>query len=155
MTLPEALYTAAQVRELDRLAIEERGIAGATLMQRAGAAAFELLRVRWPRARRIAVVCGPGNNGGDGYVLARLAGEQGLAPVVLGAGAPRAEGDAARPRARALRRDIFRRPRRAAGRLWREHALRPPHHGGESRRPAAPASARRAQGRGRSRAGAR
>jgi NAD(P)H-hydrate epimerase len=99
MNLPEALYTAAQVRELDRVAIEERGIAGATLMQRAGEAAFELLRVRWPRARRIAVVCGPGNNGGDGYVLARLAQGAGLAPVVMSVGATdKSKGDAAAAR---------------------------------------------------------
>ena len=52
MNLPEALYTAAETRELDRLAIEEYGLAGATLMQRAGEATFDLLRARWPRARR-------------------------------------------------------------------------------------------------------
>jgi NAD(P)H-hydrate epimerase len=99
MNLPEALYTAAQAREFDRFAIEERGIAGATLMQRAGEAAFELLRVRWPRARRIAVVCGPGNNGGDGYVLARLAQGAGLTPVVMSVGATdKSKGDAAAAR---------------------------------------------------------
>jgi len=96
MNLPEILYTAAQVRELDRLAIEEHKIPGATLMQRAGQAAFELLRVKWPRARRIAVLCGPGNNGGDGYVIARLAQEAGLAPMVIGMGeAGKMKGDAA------------------------------------------------------------
>jgi NAD(P)H-hydrate epimerase len=52
-------------------------------MERAGKAAFALLRERFPRARRITVVCGPGNNGGDGYVLARLAREAGLAATVL------------------------------------------------------------------------
>jgi NAD(P)H-hydrate epimerase len=67
------LYTAAQVRELDRAAIEEAGIPGYTLMSRAGAAAWEALRGDWPDARRLVVVCGTGNNGGDGYVLARLA----------------------------------------------------------------------------------
>ena len=76
--LPFELYRAAQVRELDRIAIEDRGIPGYTLMNRAGAAAFDLLRQRWPRARRIVVVCGGGNNGGDGYVVARLARKAGL-----------------------------------------------------------------------------
>ncbi len=47
-------------------------------MERAGSAAFRLLRERWPEARRIEVLCGPGNNGGDGYVLARLAQAAGL-----------------------------------------------------------------------------
>ena len=81
--LPFELYRAAQVRELDRIAIEERGIPGYTLMGRAGEAAFELLRQRWPQARRIAVVCGGGNNGGDGYVVARLARKAGLDVLVL------------------------------------------------------------------------
>ena len=99
MTLPEALYTAAQVRELDRLAIEERKIPGAKLMQRAGAAAFDLLRARWPRARRIAVVCGQGNNGGDGYVVARLAHASGLTVLALSLGAAdKMKGDAAAAR---------------------------------------------------------
>lgn len=99
MNLPEALYIATQVRELDRIAIEERGIPGATLMQRAGAAVFQLVRARWPRARRIAVVCGPGNNGGDGYVMARLAHAAGLTPVAMSVGATnKTKGDAASAR---------------------------------------------------------
>jgi NAD(P)H-hydrate epimerase len=81
--LPFELYRAAQVRELDRIAIEERGIPGYALMSRAGAAAFNLLRQRWPDARRIAVVCGGGNNAGDGYVAARLARQTGLDVRVL------------------------------------------------------------------------
>ncbi len=76
--LPTDLYLAAQVRELDRIAIEEEGIPGITLMERAGQAAFAVLRAYWPEAARIAVVCGGGNNAGDGYVLARLAAEAGL-----------------------------------------------------------------------------
>ena len=80
--LPENLYRAAQVRELDRLAIKEKGMAGFTLMERAGLAAFNVLRECWPRARRIAVICGAGNNAGDGYVVAECAREHGL-PVKL------------------------------------------------------------------------
>ncbi len=99
MPLPVALYRAAHVRELDRLVIEKHGIAGITLMERAGQAAFDLLRTRWPRARKILVICGPGNNGGDGYVIARLARDAGLAPVVLTVGeSARARGDAATAR---------------------------------------------------------
>ncbi|MFO1429982.1 MAG: NAD(P)H-hydrate dehydratase [Candidatus Competibacteraceae bacterium] len=81
--LPIALYRAAQVRELDRIAIQERGIPGYTLMSRAGAAALAALQARWPRARRVVVVCGGGNNGGDGYVVARLAHQAGLMVTVL------------------------------------------------------------------------
>jgi NAD(P)H-hydrate epimerase len=72
-TLPRELYRAEQVRELDRIAIEELGIPGETLMERAGIAAFDELRRTWPAARRLSIVCGPGNNGGDGFVLARHA----------------------------------------------------------------------------------
>ena len=67
------LYTAAEVRAFDRAAIDEHEIPGTTLMKRAGEAALAALRARWPSARRIAVVCGTGNNGGDGYVLALAA----------------------------------------------------------------------------------
>ena len=80
--LPYALYTAAQVRALDQAAIASH-CPGAELMQRAGQAAYDLLRRRWPAARRLSVLCGPGNNGGDGYVVARLAQGDGLEVRVL------------------------------------------------------------------------
>lgn len=76
--LPKKLYLAAQVRELDRTAIEDFSIPGITLMEKAGAAAYELMCAKWPAAKCIVVLCGPGNNGGDGYVLARLAKTDGL-----------------------------------------------------------------------------
>ena len=76
--LPVELYTAAQVRELERLALAEQGIPSLTLMERAGADAFAALRARYPEARRLLVLCGGGNNAGDGYVLARLAQQAGL-----------------------------------------------------------------------------
>lgn len=72
------LYTAAQSRELDAQAIATLDVSGFELMQRAAATALAVLRERWPLARRIGVVCGPGNNGGDGFVLAALAHAQGL-----------------------------------------------------------------------------
>ncbi|WP_349431452.1 NAD(P)H-hydrate dehydratase [Methylomarinum sp. Ch1-1] len=71
--LPENLYTAAQVREMDRIAIEEKGIPGIGLMAKAAGAVFEQIRLRWPELNKLVVFCGGGNNGGDGYVLARLA----------------------------------------------------------------------------------
>lgn len=76
--LPAGLYTAAQVRALDRRAIEQFGLPGYELMTRAGHATLNALRRRWPEARSIVVCCGPGNNGGDGYVMARIARAQGL-----------------------------------------------------------------------------
>jgi hydroxyethylthiazole kinase-like uncharacterized protein yjeF len=71
--LPLPLYRAGQVRELDRVAIKEMGIPGICLMERAGGAAFNVLKAQWPTAGRIIILCGIGNNAGDGYVLARLA----------------------------------------------------------------------------------
>ncbi|MBS1211464.1 MAG: YjeF-related protein [Proteobacteria bacterium] len=76
--LPNSLYRASQVRAMDRYAIEHLGIPGSELMLRAASAAFEILRERWPAARTVSVLCGSGNNGGDGYVLARLARQAGL-----------------------------------------------------------------------------
>jgi hydroxyethylthiazole kinase-like uncharacterized protein yjeF len=73
MPLPLPLYRPEQVRAMDAHAIATLGVTAHELLERAGAAAWRLLRERWPNARRIGVACGPGNNGGDGYVLARLA----------------------------------------------------------------------------------
>lgn len=71
------IYQTAQIRECERLAQERFGIQGDALMQRAGKAAFDFLQRRWPQAQKIAVFCGAGNNGGDGYVLANVAHERG------------------------------------------------------------------------------
>lgn len=93
--LPHTLYTSAQVGELDRLAMDEFGLGNGQLMERAGLAAFTLLQEHWPRARRLAVICGTGNNGGDGFVLARLASKAGLEVQLLQVGdAKRLRGDA-------------------------------------------------------------
>ncbi|MCC4604857.1 NAD(P)H-hydrate dehydratase [Xanthomonas campestris pv. badrii] len=73
MYAPLALYDTSAARTLDARATTLLGGDGYTLMQRAGQAAWQWLLERWPQARRIVVVCGTGNNGGDGYVLARLA----------------------------------------------------------------------------------
>jgi ADP-dependent NAD(P)H-hydrate dehydratase / NAD(P)H-hydrate epimerase len=85
MALPISLYSTAQVRALDAHAIDVLGIPGYTLMKRAGEAALRYLRTRWPMAHRIVIVCGGGNNGGDGYVLARFAQAAGLTVSVLAA----------------------------------------------------------------------
>ena len=82
-SLPVKIYSVASVREIDRTAIEDNGIPGYTLMTRAGAAAVAAARRRFPDATRWQVVCGAGNNGGDGYVIARLAANEGIAVSVL------------------------------------------------------------------------
>src|SRR5512143_1791690 len=85
-SLPSHLYRTEQIRQLERVAIDEYSIPAAQLMERAGHAAFEVLRQRWPWCRSIAVVCGSGNNGGDGYVVARLARQAGLSVRVAAVG---------------------------------------------------------------------
>ena len=92
-----ALYTAEQVRNLDRRAIRELGIPGYELMTRAGHATLDALRALWPRAGSLAVLCGPGNNGGDGYVVARVARARGMRVQAIAVADPRQlAGDARR-----------------------------------------------------------
>jgi NAD(P)H-hydrate epimerase len=91
---PRRFYSAAQARELDRRAIAG-GTAGHALMQRAAAAAWRELLCRWPRAQALAVLCGPGNNGGDGYEIARLARAAGLDVQLFQVGKAPAKGEAA------------------------------------------------------------
>src|SRR5262245_50961511 len=95
--LPSAVYSASQIRELEVRAPERDAIQSYELMTRAGAAALEVLRRHWPAATRVLVYCGPGNNGGDGYVLARDARAAGLDATVVALVPPeRLKGDAAR-----------------------------------------------------------
>lgn len=76
--LPRNLYTTAQTRQLDEIAIDQEGIPGIVLMKRAGKFAFETLLQAWPDVENIIVLCGAGNNAGDGYVVAALAAQRGL-----------------------------------------------------------------------------
>ena len=78
MNLPLDLYTAKQVRELDHIAINDFSISGFTLMKRAAQATFDTLLKAYPESQTLCVVCGDGNNGGDGYVIATLAVEAGF-----------------------------------------------------------------------------
>ena len=75
-TSSRTIYSVDAVRRLDRAAIEGAGIEGYTLMSRAGRAAVDHAIELFPEARRWQVVCGGGNNAGDGYVVARLAAER-------------------------------------------------------------------------------
>lgn len=91
-SLPLSLYTAAQSRAVDRCAIETHGLPGPLLMARAARAAFDLLLHRAPEPPLLQVLCGPGNNGGDGLLLAALAHGRGIAVRVwLVGGEPRSE----------------------------------------------------------------
>ncbi|MDO8826837.1 NAD(P)H-hydrate dehydratase [Methylophaga sp.] len=71
--LPHELYTAVQTRELEQIVTQQHAISSATLMSRAGTAALDAIKNNWPLAKHILVVCGTGNNGGDGFELARQA----------------------------------------------------------------------------------
>ena len=82
-SLPAEIYSIAGVRDIDRAAIEDEGIPGYTLMTRAGTAAVRAARSRFPEASRWQVLCGAGNNAGDGYVVARLAAQDGIVVSVL------------------------------------------------------------------------
>ena len=74
----QPFYGAAAMRDIDRQTYTALGMTEYALMCRAGEAAFQQLVSQWPEARRILVLCGTGNNGGDGWVLARLAANAGL-----------------------------------------------------------------------------
>ncbi|MEM1081640.1 MAG: NAD(P)H-hydrate dehydratase [Pseudomonadota bacterium] len=67
------LYRAEQVREIDALCLKRLDIVGHELMQRAGLALFKRVQSRFADARSLSIVCGGGNNAGDGYVLGALA----------------------------------------------------------------------------------
>jgi NAD(P)H-hydrate epimerase len=79
------LYDVQSMRALDRAAIERHGLSGLTLMQRAGAAVWRAIEGDFAlrEAERIVVVCGSGNNAGDGYVVACLARRAGRKVRVL------------------------------------------------------------------------
>jgi ADP-dependent NAD(P)H-hydrate dehydratase / NAD(P)H-hydrate epimerase len=96
MALVPCAYPTATVRRIDARAITDFGATSDTLMLRAGESAVRFLRQQFPAAQRLVVLAGPGNNGGDGYVVARLARGAGLSVItVAAAGLPR-EGAARR-----------------------------------------------------------
>lgn len=82
-SLPESLYTADQVRQLDHVAIHREGILGFELMSRAARTVMAAITRRWPDAKTLLVLCGAGKNGGDGYLIATLAKENGWRVSVI------------------------------------------------------------------------
>ncbi|MFN3311617.1 MAG: NAD(P)H-hydrate epimerase, partial [Thermomonas sp.] len=77
MPAPLPLFAPDALRTLEARGTARLGGDAFALMARAGQAAWRCVLKHWPQAQRIVVVCGPGNNGGDGYVLARHAREAG------------------------------------------------------------------------------
>jgi hydroxyethylthiazole kinase-like uncharacterized protein yjeF len=94
------LHTAAQIQEIEARAMQPiqhrgMGIDSYTLMQRAGRSAFEQMLQSWPDARAVSVICGKGNNAGDGYIVACLAHQLGLQVQLIAVNSPELlQGDA-------------------------------------------------------------
>ncbi|SLM64729.1 MULTISPECIES: bifunctional ADP-dependent NAD(P)H-hydrate dehydratase/NAD(P)H-hydrate epimerase [Dickeya] len=81
--LPEPVFSSEWVRREESRAAQESGTSLDGLMQRAGEAAFHLVCEQYPAARHWLILCGHGNNGGDGYVVARLANAAGIVVTVV------------------------------------------------------------------------
>ncbi|MGK7244704.1 bifunctional ADP-dependent NAD(P)H-hydrate dehydratase/NAD(P)H-hydrate epimerase [Buttiauxella agrestis] len=82
-SIPHSVWSADWLRTAEKQAADELGLTLYELMQRAGAAAFNLARELYPQSQHWLVACGHGNNGGDGYVLARLAQAAGVRVTLL------------------------------------------------------------------------
>ena len=86
--VPMHVLTAAEMQACDGATTERFGVASIDLMRAAARAVAAFAREQFPRARRITVICGRGNNGGDGMMTARLLGAAGLEVTTLLLGAP-------------------------------------------------------------------
>jgi ADP-dependent NAD(P)H-hydrate dehydratase / NAD(P)H-hydrate epimerase len=103
------ITTAAEMRTIDRVSGDRFGVPSLTLMENAGTAVAECALEHWPEAERIMIVCGKGNNGGDGFVAARKLTESGKrARVLLLTRSEEVRGDAAKmlPKAPAPLRQV-------------------------------------------------
>lgn len=102
-SLSSLLFSAESVQAIDRYVIEEKGVPGFELMQKAAAAAFRQLSRHWPEAGSVLVLCGGGNNGGDGYLVAAAAKRHGKQVHCVAIKNPEdLKGDAARAHDKAL-----------------------------------------------------
>jgi len=102
------IVTASEMREIDRATSEQFGVPSLTLMENAGAAVAEFAVAQWPTAKRIGVICGKGNNGGDGFVAARKLKEAGReVQVLLLSQASEVHGDAAQMLSRLPRQPVM------------------------------------------------
>jgi ADP-dependent NAD(P)H-hydrate dehydratase / NAD(P)H-hydrate epimerase len=77
------IVTAAEMREIDRVTSERFGVPSLTLMENAGTAVADFILSQYPSAKSIGVICGKGNNGGDGFVAARKLHQAGTEVRVL------------------------------------------------------------------------
>lgn len=82
----QPLYTAKQVRDGEAMAAHKKNISMFELMEKAGEATFHLIQSHYPNAHKWLICCGKGNNGGDGYIVARLAKKAGIEVNVWQAG---------------------------------------------------------------------
>ncbi len=90
------VLSASEMQACDRVTTEQFGVPSLQLMRAASAAVARVARARYPNARRITVLCGRGNNGGDGMMAARLLADAGLDMTTILLGAPEGlKGDAA------------------------------------------------------------
>jgi hydroxyethylthiazole kinase-like uncharacterized protein yjeF len=90
------IVSAAEMREIDRVTSERFGVPSLTLMENAGSAIATFILSDYPKARRIGIICGKGNNGGDGFVIARKLHEAGcIVRLLLLCAAEELRGDAA------------------------------------------------------------
>ena len=83
------LFTAQQVKQGERSAAQLASIEMYQLMLNAGRAAYQILRSNYPDAKHLLILCGRGNNGGDGFVVAKLAQQDGLAVTLAMYGQPK------------------------------------------------------------------
>lgn len=82
-SIPHLIWPADELRRLEKQAADSLGITLYALMQRAGEAAFQVTRSQYPNARHWLIACGSGNNGGDGYVVARLCQAAGIRVTLI------------------------------------------------------------------------
>lgn len=82
-SIPHSIWPADEIKRAEREAADSLGLTLYELMLRAGEAAFQVARDAYPDSRRWLVLCGHGNNGGDGYVVARLAKAAGIEVTLL------------------------------------------------------------------------
>lgn len=86
LNIPHDLFSVAQTSEIDRIVTEQHNISTAKLMCRAGTSALASIKNHWPQAERLLVLCGRGNNGGDGFELAHQAIADGYRVAVIQVG---------------------------------------------------------------------